>query len=169
MTFRFPTSPEAAEQPLTHPAGLEDAPVFYGTEVEGELSGMPTAFVRRGLSDEESAALVRRIVSDDIEQVFLTETFFDWEWLGVILFRWAAEHRPQLLVTIGRHAKDMPEFMLLPFRDKLKVIVRFLDCPWMAALGSSDEISVGVPYNLTTFRVGEGVQTLPHEYKNDRI
>lgn len=153
---------------LTHPAGLEEAPVFYGNEIEGALIGTPSAFVRRGLTDEETVALVRRIQSDDIEQVFLTEAFFDWEWLTVILFRWAAEHRPKLKVTIGRHARDMDEFMLLPFRDKLKVIVRFLDCPWMAELGASDEVSVGVPYDLMTFRVCEGVQTVPNDYKNDR-
>jgi hypothetical protein len=165
--MRFPVSPEASVQPLTHPAGLEDEPVFYGVECEGALSGEPTAFVRRGLSDEETVALVRRIKSDGITQVFLTETFFEWDWLAVILFRWLAENAPTMTVTIGRHAKDMPEFVLLPFRDKLKVIVRFLDCPWMTQLGSDDEISVGVPYNLTTFRVGAGVETLPQEYERD--
>jgi hypothetical protein len=153
----------------THPAGLEEAPVFYGTEIEGELTGTPTAFVRRGLTDEESVALVRRIKADSIEQVFLTESFFEWDWLSDILFPWAAENHPQLIVTIGRYTKDMTEFLLLPFRDNLRVIVRFLDCPWMTDLKSNDQITVGVPYDLTTFRVGDGVETRPSEYEKDTL
>jgi hypothetical protein len=148
---------------LTHPAGLEGAPLFFGIEVEGKYRGLRTAFVRRGLAAADFQKLLDGLC--DCDQVFLTESFFAWEWLEKELL--PSLHQ-KLMVTIARHACDVPDFFSRKVSERIRLMVRYLDVPWYRRLRMDDEVTLGVPYNLVTFAVDQGVITIAHDYEKDR-
>tara|TARA_Y100001973_G_C5209184_1_gene344102 strand:- start:29894 stop:30355 length:462 start_codon:yes stop_codon:yes gene_type:complete len=148
------------ELSVEHPAGLTRAVAFTGVECEGEVMfGKQTLFLR-GEPD------LCDLVLDGIEQVFLTEAFNDWEWFSRVLVK---ECRDRTIpITVGRHSEDAAEFLKSPHAGHARMIVRFFDCDWHSLLRPMDEVSVGVVYDMRTWKVADGVVTLPEQYVGDR-
>ena len=147
----------------SHPSrGIHDARLWFGVEVEGTRCGMNTAFI----ADELQGTEVVRLRSSRVEQWFFTETFRSWSWYLTHL----DAPRPAL-VTAGVMAQDAAEF--LKFRDSMlkhvRVIVRVFDAPWSVLLKSTDQVSVGIPYDMVTFGSQAGMLTKPYHYEKDRV
>lgn len=145
-----------------HPSGeILSARLWFGVEVEGSRSGLGTAFI----AGELSALEVARLRSVPVQQWFFTEAFDAWTWYLTTL----DSFRPGL-VTAGIMAEDAEEFLKL--RDRIlkhvRVIVRVFDAPWADGLRATDQVSVGVPYNMLTFEAQAGVSTKPFQYEKDR-
>lgn len=150
----------------THPApGLDRASLWFGYEVEGEHAGLYTAFIAARLTTAE----LTRMLHEQCEQWFFTETFTDWVWYAEVAARCA---RPGV-VTAGVMAKDVEKLLALRQADRglhhIKLIVRVFDQPWVTRLKDCDQVSVGVPYRMTTFPVKRGIHTHPAQYEKDRV
>lgn len=106
-----------------------------------------------------------RAYLDSVGHIFLCEEFDAWDWLRdeiCPIFSGA--------ITIGCRAKDVPRVKLIkaqPFAHRVRVVVRFFESDVMHYLGPDDEVSVGQPFDLTTFRVGDGIVTVPQDYEDD--
>jgi hypothetical protein len=98
--------------------------------------------------------------------VFLTEQFSDWKWVEDTLLPWAIDR--DVTVTAGRIAADVESFLAMPFAENVRLMVRFWDCPWHRKLRAYDEVSIGNVYDMTTFCAGQGQQTKPSDYTDDR-
>jgi hypothetical protein len=158
-----------------HPAGLDQQRrLWFGPEVEGAYAQArtPTAFVSARLCKRE----VEQILERKVEQVFLTETFaghgvswiddYDWEWFEKDF--WPRLRHDQMMVTVGRYPSQVPAFNKV--RGKfagIRLMVHVLDAPWVHTLKAGDEISLGVPYHLWTYRLEDGVETKPEHYRDD--
>ncbi len=159
----------------THPANIgEDVRLWFGTEVEGNMSGFRTAFVASELTRAETAQLQDNVVG--LRQLFLTETFRgtnDWRWLSSIALWLKFAHIP---VTVGVMQTEVAP--MLRFREEfakrpgslwLNIIVRIFDAPWANQLKEKDQISIGEPYHMVTFARENGVSTTPDEYRADVV
>lgn len=146
-----------------HPAGIGiDAPLFLGPEVEGEVArGLPTLIVRSAVDRErwESA-----VAEGKPSQVFLTETFNEWEWCEQVVIPWAKANRA--MVTVGREARDVEAFFRLRVSRQCRLMVRVWGCPWHRCLRPNDEVSIGEPYDMLTIRA-VGATTCPSDYLQD--
>ena len=142
---------------------VNDAKAFQGFEVEGVVMlGALTVFLRSKV-DGKAWEEVQDIQP---EQVFLTEQFNDWEWVAETLVPWAAVR--DVTVTAGRVAADVESFLAMPVAQNVRVMVRFWNCPWHKKLRPIDEVSIGDVYDMTTFCAGQGQQTKPSDYTDDR-
>ncbi len=156
----------------THPADpkmtLGRASVWYGPEVEGSLrAGLFTAFVTRPVYSDEWRALQRSLYGR-VEHVFLTELFDDWGWFVTKLLPLLAEKG--LPVTKAIYPRDIEGFSKLSFRSCIDLIVRACDdATWIHLLRPCDQVSVGYPYCLIAWRVGEATKTTPDDYKKDTL
>lgn len=148
---------------MKHPAGVQDAKLWFGREVEGEMSRYPRAPMTAFVAGELDDAQVARVLSE-AQHLFLVETFSAWVW-----FERTFIPRYPYPITVGRvgDAYAIREVLALPFAGRLRIIARVFDAPWIELLRDEDELSVGVPYRLRTFLVRDGVQTMPSDYVQD--
>ena len=141
---------------------VEQARAFVGKEVEGVVClGLQTVILRDAVSESEWAALLLELP----KHIFLTEQFEAWDWLEQVVLPWAKPRR--IVVTAGRMAEQMDAFFALPTSTDVRVMVRFFDCKWHAMLRHKDEVSIGMPYSMTTIAIGLRHETVPADYLND--
>lgn len=146
----------------SHPAGVAKDGLWFGPEVEGTLTGAPTVFISRKLTDDE---LSRVLNAEKLGHIFLTERFDEWEWFEHTLL-------PNVMAgcyacTVGRMPHQVDAALSLPYSEHLGLIVRVFDAPWVHKLRAHDQVSVGVPYHLRTWRADNGVLTAPNQYEQD--
>jgi len=148
---------------VTHPAQISTS-MWFGPEIEGALAtARPhTVFLTAAV---DAVQLERALVEEAVEHVFLTEAFNDWVWLEAVL--------PQLLprpITVARlgDTRAVRTVLALPYSDHLQLIVRAMPTPWALLLRPTDQVSVGVSYNLLTFPVSAAVRSVPKDYESDR-
>lgn len=152
---------------LAHPARIGVRRYWFGPEVEGVLSAdqLHTVFIPNFLRADEWA---RVLAEPHLRQVFLTETFLDWQWFSTV---WQDIAEKGYVVTKGVMLQDVPAFLRVresaPWGGSVSMIVRVFGAPWCAALKPGDQISVGVPYAMVTMSVGHGVVTRPDQYMKD--
>lgn len=129
---------------------------LIGPEVEGYLkhSGPTTLVVRLPVAVE---------ILDRVEHIFLHEEFDSWDWLREAL------HRKRVPVTaaVDLTARHKTAFLRREWPEIRLMLRVWMDCPF-EELAPSDEISIGTPFNLLTFKVGDGVRTVPSDYEGDR-
>lgn len=151
-----------------HPAALRtDRRLWFGEEVEGSVKrGQATAFV----SDILLLAEMEHLARAQVAHVFVTETFEGaaaWDWFARELWPWA--RRCMVSVTVGRYPHQVAPFdALRPRFPGLRLMVHVLDAPWVHTLKAGDEVAVGVPYHLWSWRLEEGAETTPADYLADR-
>lgn len=150
-----------------HPAGVINtrSKLWFGDEVEGRYLGVFTAFVAAPLTDEEFERVLHPPAK--LAQVFLTETFEDYDWLEARLPAFVAM---RVLVTVARMPNQVDAF--LDFRERtgarVEAVVRVFDAPWVHRLTRlHDQVSIGVPYHMRTFLVPQGTLTKPDQYQKD--
>lgn len=142
---------------------VEEKGYWFGPEVEGVLKAARpfTAIIRR---PPEDPRLVLSHQGRKTEHVFLTEEFDAWEWLESFLGVFDGP------VTVGCHAKDVERLRTIKsVGPRLRVIARYWSSQVADLLSPEDEISVGEPFDLIIFQVGNGVRTTPEEYEEDEV
>lgn len=165
-----------------HPAGVEmslgHARIWYGPEVEGKRHLLTwTAFISAPLQPEELGKLAREILDEcKVRHVFLTELFDDWKWFSMCLLPLCDFGGRRIPITVGRWASDggrsiegfFEQTFFPPARAELMVRAheRFR---WLDLLRPTDQISVGRPYDLVAWTVGEGYRTSPEDYLKDKL
>lgn len=146
---------------MTHPAGIDPAAkLWWGPEVENDRRGLLTAFVAGRLDGSEIARVER-----DAQHVFITETFLDLDWVQ----RFLAPHlRPGVPMTVARFAdpRTVQAFLAHDLAERARLVVR-VHAPWANLLRARDEVSVGVPYRMHTFRMKDGIRVIPSHYASD--
>lgn len=140
-----------------------NARVWYGREVEGRLKStrLETAFVTERMTFDEMAEFAKVAPA----HLFITEEFTDWEWFARSLL--PVHDGP---ITIGVEATDcerLREIKIATWSHRVRVMLRFWGPATLDLLGRDDEVSVGKPFDLLTFRAGDGVRTVPGEYGDD--
>lgn len=166
-----------------HPAGAHlgvgRAALWFGTEVEGyhARAGLFTAFLDAPVDEVTTQKLITLCERDTVQQVFLTERFFAWGWFAALLDRLPR----RVFFTAARAVLEEPveatrsltaqveEFFELEFVQRVALVVRAsTDAKWLHRLRLMDQVSVGVPYDLRTFGMQEGVHTYPSDYAKDK-
>jgi hypothetical protein len=149
---------------MGHPAGIAAKGVWFGTEIEGYHFGEPAVFLARKPTLVESAAMMHR----NFDVVFLTEDFEDWDWLKTSSLLEAVD-MGEVTISCGRYTKQLDAFFALPkeITERVELLVRVFDSPWIKLLRPNDQVSVGVPYDMSTFAVHDAVVTVPEDYKGD--
>lgn len=128
-----------------------------------------TAFISAALDYGESSDLSRRIACCEVQHIFLTELFGDWDWFSGFLLVII----DGLPVTVARWGVggglSIEEVFARPeVAARVSLMVRADDrARWVALLRPGDQVSVGLPYDLLTFSVRDGVRTTPDQYKDD--
>lgn len=161
---------ESYDHRATHPAAIDArAPLWFGTEVEGRYTGHPAAFVAAELSLDDLTSLVaffhnaKTLLLKPV--VFFTETFTAWEWAAKAVLPHAS------IVCAGCYAGELPQMLELrkrfPFH-RIELLVRLFNLPQLLELRPSDQVCVGVPYDLRTFLVSDGYRTVPDNYRDDK-
>lgn len=133
--------------------------LWFGPEVEGVRLGLYTAFVRRKLSDRDVKRLLN---SEELDQLFLTEEFRDWKWLkksGVWEALWG-----NVCITKACMPNEVSRLKKQLVGVRLFVRIRGA---WIHKLHESDQISIGVPYDLFATSLGTMAQTQPSDYDLD--
>lgn len=156
-----------------HPAGesvgVGKAAVWYGREVEGSLacSTTPTAFIDKALTADQMRDLDAKLVWREVSHVFLTEGFSDWDWFADRLL--PACDASNVVITVATMSGPRVEWLLgLDFSAKIRLMVRAsFDAPWVSKLRPGDQVSVGVPYDMLTWEVEDGVRSKPADYEGD--
>lgn len=151
--------------PRTMPEGTK---LWFGPEIEGALAqhSPMTAFITGEL---EAHLVVGITTSTAVRQIFLTEKFEAWAWYQDVLLPLA--RMKGWRVTVGRYVEQLSSFFALPanVRETMVLMVRIFNAPWLSKLRPCDEISLGEPFNLVSFRVGDGVATVPSQYDKDQL
>lgn len=143
---------------ITHPH--PGAIWWKGVEAEGAAKG------RRALIANSSFPLEEL---HDVEHVFLTERFEAWSWLeahAASFTRYSVTKGcflPQV-VSVRYRVADLEEKTGLHVTLMLRVPVELMK---LAVLREDDEVSLGQPFNLITFRCGDGVPSHPEDYADD--
>lgn len=138
---------------------VHGADCWLGREVEGQLAAtaLLTLFVARRLADWQ----VRRIYEHSIEHIFFVEGFDAWEWAREVLlprFR-------KVALTAALRPHELHMRASLP---EMRVVVRALEnADWLDTLLPGDEVSIGQQYDLVTWKVSDGVRTVPSDYQDD--
>lgn len=156
--------------------GITRGPLWFGPEVEGHLrhTAVHTAFISRALNVPDTLKVARMVRSEEVGHIFLTEIFDgtdNWGWFEQHILPLQAHLRG--LITIARFGspgRGVEEVLEKPWSAKVSLMVRAGSlAPWMAKLRPHDQVSVGVPYQLTTWRVQDGVATVPADYEADKL
>lgn len=142
---------------MNHPVKKVRGKAFwFGPEVEGYLQNVPTAFVTRALVAEEWD----RVLASDARQLFLTEDFHDWRWLKKV---WK-QISSRMVVTKACYPNEVRRLRKMLVGVRLFVRVH---APWALDLNDSDQISLGMPYDLVSLKRGDGYRTMPVDYESD--
>jgi hypothetical protein len=113
---------------------------------------------------DDVVELQRRMMSGRVRHVFLTENFTDWAWAQEHIMSSTKGH-----ITIGVNAEDVEDRLAWPIIWRCRLMVRAnMQAPWMDKLRTVDQVTVGEPYSLVTWVVGDGVRSTPSDYKMDR-
>lgn len=154
-----------------HPGAITPSTkAWTGTEVEGRWAGRPMCVIAEPLDEEELNSV--RAWANSIQQgnaitvILYTESFPDdiREWQRHISF-----FQVNALVTqvASRMLDQMPWFMKnVRKRFFVPVMIRILDVEWGPDLREGDQVSLGVPYNIVTFR--SPVSSHPEDYLGDQ-
>lgn len=144
---------------------VHEADCWLGREVEGQLAAkaLLTVFVARQLLDEQ----VDRIREYEIEHIFFVEGFAAKDWFAA--WDWARDvllpRFPKADVTVALRPHE------LDFRSsiaEMRVVVRALEnADWIDMLLPGDEVSIGQQYDLATWKMSDGVRTVPSDYQGD--
>ena len=144
--------------------------LWFGPEVEGQaMRGVFTAFVAAPLDGEWLDAYLLRLRDGTVRHVFLTETFgdyaFAWDWLYEFLIPLIEGVVPVTVACYSAHAAGL---LFAPWAPQVRFLVRAsTDAGWIRLLRPNDEVSVGVDYDLLTWRTIDGIRSRPEDYKGD--
>lgn len=162
----------------SHPAGkhigVDRAAVWYGREVEGQLAKgepVPTVFIDAVPHPNQFREIVGRLEWKELHHIFLTENFSDWDWFADNVLP-VLDSQPEQLyrITIGTAPERLPFLLGLDFIHRCTLMVRVdMKADWIHKLRPQDQITVGVPYKLTTWLVSDGVRTEPDDYLDDKL
>lgn len=144
----------------------KDSSYWCGIEVEGREKGKPTVFIAEKVEDIEE--LIIQLVAY-AEQIFFTETFSDWVWYAEKVFpRIAYRALPVFISVLPQNVEGvLYQRRTWSAYKHASLLVRVFGASWLNRLEPHDQISVGVPYDLVTFTIDQGVVTKPHEYEED--
>jgi len=157
---------------VTHPAGNDvgvgRAAVWYGVEVEGKHAlGAPTAFIDRWPMESDLIDLLGRLRWREVTHVFLTENFVDFASFAEEILPCCLSERAK--VTIATMPDRVLGLLNLSWVAAASLMVRAtMDAGWVRRLRAGDQVTVGVPYDLVTWTVEDGVITVPADYLGDK-
>jgi hypothetical protein len=158
-----------------HPAGehmgVGKQRLWFGLEVEGRLrsNNLWTAFINAPLEEPELRRLEKSLKKGETKHLFICEDFggdLHWMWFETVLLKLSTG----LPITIARRPSTL-EIAFVKKQEwayRVSLMVRASEtADWMTLLQPGDQISVGIPYDLTTWRVSDGVVTKPADYEGD--
>lgn len=136
-------------------------PYWFGPEVEGYLRLLrPYTVVLRS----PCVADIGPILDRSPRHAFLTETFSDWDWLAHFCKQFTGP------ITAGVDATDRDRLVAikrLPYTSRISVMLRYWGPPTFLLLDPKDQVSVGAPFQLATFRMLDGHISRPEDYEQD--
>lgn len=153
------------ESGLSHPADVALTKPWFGPEVEGALAktGMETMFVPCPVP----AAELRSFIGQKPEcQIFCTEWMLDDDWILSVANPLAKASG--CILTVARYAKDRDSIDRLCSAG-IALFVRLPDeFAWVGRMPPDAQFSCGTPFNVVSWRVGDGVKTTPDQYAKDK-
>lgn len=154
---------------MSHPAGdhlgVGRAPVWYGVECEGRLTGAMTAFLDAKPRGEELGELIERLSAiGDVKHLFVTENMREWSFVSALL----TYVPPSTPVTVACVPAEVADVSALPFADRITLMVRIdMGASWLRLLKPDDQVCVGEPYYVHTWRKDAAVVSSPDDYLGD--
>lgn len=147
----------------------KDSRFWYGVEAEGSNRGKQSIYIAEKVEDEEEFERLISAIVAYADQIFLVEAFSHWIWYAEHVFPRIAYRAlplyisvmPNRVDSVCRYRESFPAY------KHAHLIVRVYGAQWLRDLKGTDQVSVGVPYDLVSFSVDQGTKTSPRDYSGD--